>query len=218
MKDGMVPIEKTTEHDSPEKFWRQLGDLFSLMDQNYQEVASHYGFACEGCEDNCCMTRFHHHTFLEVFYLKKAFASLEPETRSEIAKRAEEVVRLHAEAEKNGETARVMCPLNVGGKCLVYEGRPMICRLHGIPSELNPPGRPASAGPIITPGCDLFSRRCERMNYRKFDRTPFYMKLAALEREFKEWYGLEGKIKMTIAQILLCELQFPDKRGEMGEK
>ena len=93
-----------------------------------------------------------------------------------------------------------------------------LCRLHGIPSELNPPGRPRSAGPLITPGCDLFARRCERMNYRKFDRTPLYVKLAALEREFKENYGLEGKIKMTVAQILLCELQIPEKQGEIGKK
>ena len=208
----------TSEYDSPEKFWKRLGDLFSLMDRKYEEAASHYGFACEGCEDNCCMTRFHHHTFLEVFYLKRAFAALPSETRTEAAKRAQDVVRHHAEAEKKRETARVMCPLNVEGKCLVYESRPMICRLHGIPSELNPPGRPASAGPMITPGCDLFTRRCKRMNYRKFDRTPFYIELAALEREFKEKYGFDGKIKMTVAQILLCESQLPGNHCEMGEK
>ena len=218
MKNGNAPIGNATKHDSLEKFWEQLEDLFSLMDLKYEEAAYHYGFACEGCEDNCCMTRFHHHTFLEVFNLKKAFAALPPKTGAEIIKKTEDVVRLHAEAEKKGETARVMCPLNVEGKCLVYESRPMICRLHGIPSELNPPGRPPSAGPMITPGCDLFTRRCERMNYRKFDRTPFYMKLAALERDFKENFGLEGKIKMTVAQILLCELQIPEKRGETGEK
>jgi Fe-S-cluster containining protein len=199
-------LENSAE-DPLQNLWQEFKALIALIDDAYKKAALHYGFICEGCEENCCLTRFNHHTYLEFFHLKNAFEALDGETRQKALKRAERVVRVHAEAGKKKDPARIMCPLNVEGRCVVYESRPMICRLHGIPSELHPPGKPGSVGPVITPGCEWFTRKFEKRNYHSFDRTPFYLKLAALEKEFRKQTGLKQKIKMTVAQIILCDPQ-----------
>ncbi len=186
-------------------FFEKLKALFSSMDEKYAKAAAHYGFVCDGCDDNCCLTRFHHHTFLEFFCLKKAIEELPDNLRKQALEKAKDVVVAHAEADKDEGAVRIMCPVNFEGRCAVYENRPMICRLHGIPSELKPPGGLGSARLIVMPGCDAFSRQCESMNYRPFDRTQFYLKLSALENEFKKSLGLDRKIKMTVAQIVLCD-------------
>ena len=127
--------------DSLDVFWKRLKNLFAAMDEKYARVAAQYGFACHGCDDNCCLTRFHHHTFLEFFFLKKAAEGLPSDLRKQAAEKAEKVVAAYAEADKKAENVRIMCPLNFQGRCIAYENRPMICRLHGIPSEWRPPDR-----------------------------------------------------------------------------
>jgi hypothetical protein len=74
----------------------------------------------------------------------------------------------------------------------------MICRMHGIPHELQKPGQHVIKGP----GCHTFDERCADNGYFKFDRTPFYVALAKLENEFKQVVGVEDKIKMTVAEMI----------------
>jgi hypothetical protein len=75
----------------------------------------------------------------------------------------------------------------------------MICRLHGIPHELQRPGQ----GMLNSPGCGTFALKCHGKKHFKFDRTPFYMQMAALEKEMKEAVGMTQKIKMTVAQMIV---------------
>jgi Fe-S-cluster containining protein len=96
-----------------------------------------------------------------------------------------------------------MCPLNLAGRCRLYEFRPMICRLHGVAHELHPPGRPV----VIGPGCAEYERcRGSARAGERFDRTPFYTRLAALESEFRTTEGLQRRIKLTVAEMLLAEV------------
>jgi hypothetical protein len=68
---------------------------------------------------------------------------------------------------------------------------------------LHPPGRPV----IIGAGCREFERcRGTARSGERFDRTPFYARLAALESEFRESEGLRRRIKLTIAEMLLAEV------------
>ena len=53
------------DDDKLSPFFNQLQDIFAEMDCKYDAVAESYGFKCRGCEDNCCLTRFFHHTYLE---------------------------------------------------------------------------------------------------------------------------------------------------------
>jgi hypothetical protein len=71
--------------------------------------------------------------------------------------------------------------------------------MHGIPHELQKPGQNVIRGS----GCSTFDERCAKIDYVKFDRTPFYVAMATLENEFKQAAGLGGRIKMTVAEMML---------------
>jgi len=179
-------------------FQLRLDELFILMDKKYKGAADYYVFNCKGCKDNCCLTRFYHHTLLEYIYIQKGFDTLDKEQQIEAKKRADASVGLMFEAEKNNTPFRVMCPLNIDGMCMLYDYRPMICRLHGIPHELYTYHK----GIIKSPGCDTFIKKTKVKGYYKFDRTPFYTGLAELEKDIRVLSGIKSRVKMTIAQML----------------
>jgi Fe-S-cluster containining protein len=179
----------------------KLQVLFQEMDRAYTVVAAQYGFVCNGCRENCCLTRFHHHTLLEYLFLLEGIRGLAPDERHVIRQLSIDANQHGRDADRQGRQYRVMCPLNQNGRCRMYSFRPMICRLHGIPHELHPPG-----GRIVrNPGCDAFFDQCRtrgKTDYIPFDRTPFYRRMALLERELRQIAGFEGKIKLTIAQMM----------------
>lgn len=179
-------------------FFDRLQHLFTAMDQQYAEAARHYGFHCAGCEDNCCRTRFYHHTYLEYLYIHKGLKKLDHHRQGQIQSKAAEVCRETAEADEKSASVRLMCPLNHDGLCSLYDYRPMICRLHGISHELKKPGQRPTKGP----GCGLFDHLSSGKSYYKFDRTPFYLKMAQLESELKQAAGFKPRIKMTIAEMI----------------
>jgi Fe-S-cluster containining protein len=180
-------------------FFDELAALYRKMDRAYDDAAAYYGFQCAGCADNCCLTRFYHHTHLEHLYLLSGFYTLNKKHQERIRDRAGNAHGQVMDLESQGKAPRVMCPLNEKGACILYAYRPMICRLHGIPHELRTPGRP----PVYGPGCAEFVSRCGGRAYKVFDRTLFYVSLADLERRFKEKYGLAEKFKKTISEFFL---------------
>lgn len=193
----------STEIDSVQSafkhFAASLKSIYNAMDHAYDTVAAKYGFNCQGCEDNCCRSRFYHHTYLEYFYLLEGFNRLELSRQIEVRHRAENLMERDKLTAKEAPEAERMCPLNFHGRCILYAFRPMICRLHGIPHEVRLPGK----GKTHSPGCDTFKARCNPEHYFGFDRTPFYIKMSELEKGLRQQAGFEKKIKMTIAQILI---------------
>ena len=180
----------------------RLQVLFDEMDQAYAAVAKRYGFRCNGCEDNCCLTRFYHHTLLEFLFLAEGMRALDAGMRRAIHSQALTVSQKMADTGLRGNVLRIMCPLNEDGRCRIYRYRPMICRLHGLPHELHRPDSQV----IKHPGCDRFfdqSRERGRTDYVPFDRTPFYRQMAKLEKELRLQTGYVEKIKLTIAQMLV---------------
>ena len=182
----------------------RLEALYREMDQSYQEMACAYGFFCVGCETSCCETRFYHHTLAEYFYLRKGFLCLDNGRQKKVLEQAGTVLKIYSAADEQQKSVRVACPLCESGRCLIYAYRPMICRLHGIPHEFEKhPGKI-----VYGPGCDLFNRQCADAGIKKFDRTPFYRRMAALEQELRQSIGVYDKFKMTIAEMLLFERDF----------
>jgi Fe-S-cluster containining protein len=195
-----LPVKKIkSQYNKYSVFLDRLKVIYAAMDQKYQEAADYYGFHCEGCKDNCCLTRFYHHTLLEYFYILEGYSALEYDRQVEIRNRALEVCRKTAEADEKGMTMRLMCPLNFDGLCILYGYRPMICRLHGIPHELQRAGQNV----IHSPGCDVFTEQNREKSYFRFDRTPFYIKMAELENELKHAAAINQKLKMTVAEMLI---------------
>lgn len=182
-------------------FLDRLKQIYAAMDRAYNRAAGHYGFVCDGCRDSCCRSRFYHHTIIEYDYLIEGLKTLNSEKLKAVTSRALLVVEETARADKNGAAVRLLCPLNFDELCILYPYRPMICRLHGIPHELQKPGQK----PVNGPGCGTFDRRCSRQNYFKFDRTPFYRDMAILEQEVRQAMGTNEKIRMTVAEMILAQ-------------
>ncbi|GAB6905128.1 hypothetical protein JCM12296A_09620 [Desulfosarcina cetonica] len=196
-----MPLTLLTRRDRYRPLLDRLERLFQNMDRAYDAVADRYGFHCDGCVDNCCQTRFYHHTLLEMLYLQEGLRTLAGDPLRDIRDRAQAVNQQMAAADQAGSSARIMCPLNQDGRCRLYPHRPMICRLHGIPHELHRPDR----GIIRNPGCDAFFEQCRKQgktDYIPFDRTPFYREMATLEKKLRHETGYAKKIKLTISQML----------------
>jgi len=196
---GCMKLPVELSDDVRDGYFDRLRRIFVDMDRQYSQAASHYGFQCSGCGDNCCLTHFYHHTYLEFLFIREGFSGLDAAEQSRIRAKAEAVCSQMVRARNNDTVVRVMCPLNDAGMCGLYVFRPMICRLHGIPHELQKPGRPVVYGP----GCAAFDDRCSGRPYFKFDRTPFYYAMAGLEKELKQAAGLTGAIKLTVAEMII---------------
>jgi hypothetical protein len=184
-------------------YLERLQAVFCAMDREYKDNAAQYGFKCDGCKDNCCKTHFYHHTHIEVLYLTEGFKTLSSENQMVVKSRAEDICRQPEIARESKKPSQIICPLNFNNLCILYRYRPMICRLHGIPHEL----QKNSGRKIYGPGCATFDARCADRAYIKFDRTPFYFELAALESEFRQAAGISEKIKVTIAEMLAGKVQ-----------
>ena len=169
--------------------WRPFIDrlhrLYADMDRSYEAVAETYGFVCRGCADNCCRTRFHHHTLLEYLDLNDAWRRLAIGLQRVVKDRV---------AVRDAGTA---CPLWQDERCLAYTRRPMICRLHGLPHRLHRPDGTEQTGP----GCDAFHAGCGP-SVQRLDRTPFYRQMAALEGELRQALDFGGRVRMTVAEML----------------
>lgn len=171
------------------------------MDTAWNQVAGQYGFICNGCADNCCRTLFFHHTHLEKDYLLEGFSTIAPDIRDRVLEKAAQYcdrLLLHASLHKSLD---MMCPLNQDNQCLIYEYRPMICRLHGLPHELFLHGSSIQKHPGCAAGTPFFNRH----GYIPFDRTPFYARMADAESAYRKAIHQKDRVKYTIAQMLTME-------------
>lgn len=184
-------------------YFKRLNGLFGKMSIKYQDLVNQYGLNCKDCPDNCCQTRFHNHTYIEYFFLMEGIAALSKNRRKDLSEKALSACDQIAECEASGETPRVMCPLNENTRCVLYDFRPMICRLHGIPYDLNMPGR----DPFRGDGCTIFQDQFQNKPYFAFDRTTLYQSLSQLEGDLRAEIGRNNRIKMTVAEMLTHDFQ-----------
>jgi len=164
-------------------FVERLRELQADMDRAWEETAAAAGFVCRGCPDNCCHTLFHHHTLIEWLDLCDGLAGLSPEACREVRRRA--------------AAGDAPCPLLHEERCRLYRHRPMICRLHGLPHRLQRPDGRVHEGP----GCEAFHRRCPTPG-RPLDRTPFYGRMAAIEKELRRAVDFPDRIRLTVAGMI----------------
>ncbi len=182
----------------PEIF-KPLINLFDSMDKTWDQVAAGYFFQCNGCEDNCCKSLFFHHTYIEKAYLLHGFNGLDKNRQTAILNRAQNYYNKTFNQPGAVKSHKINCPVNENDLCILYQFRPMICRLHGLPHELQRPG----SDPVKSPGCNagLFNDK----PYIKFDRTPFYQKMSQIELLFRKTLNKTGRIKESIAQMLISQ-------------
>lgn len=183
---------------------RRLRELYARMDQAYAASATAIGLTCQGCKDSCCESLFRHHTYVEWTDLSLGFAALPDSRQAEIRAQAETYLRIHQNA-LPGTRPRVPCPVSIERDgalaCGLYEHRPMVCRLHGVPNVLSRPGGQQSA----FPGCDRAQDLAKTCPPALLDRTPLLGELARLEMDLlgRERMGKLSRVDLTIAEMLL---------------
>ncbi len=171
------------------------------MDDAYAEAADRSGFSCSGCGDNCCEEKFYHYTLIEHLYITEGLNLAPDKKKREIFEKATLVKKMYDANAAAGVHGRIMCPLNSSGLCILYEYRPMICRLHGIPHLVRKSGRPEERGP----GCHLFllGKGPPGESVCLLDRSPFYSEMAAIEIDFRKAVKFTGRYKKTVAEMIL---------------
>ncbi len=179
-----------------DEYLQRLSAIYKGIDIAYSEAQAHYNFSCEGCADNCCVTKFHHYTVIEELYLAEGLKKIAGDKIKSILARAGEVVKMH---DSSDESIRVMCPLNENGLCMPYEHRPMICRIHGVPYELF-----RNFKVEYGEGCWRFikEKEAEAKDFR-LNRTGFYLDMAGLERDVRAKLNFTGRHKKTTAEMAL---------------
>jgi len=189
---------------TPKAAFRKLAAIYDKMVARYDEAAGPIGMTCEGCRDNCCLSFFQHHTYVEWAYMWEGLKRLPADRLEEIRERARDYVARAQEALSRGERPHLMCPLNIDekqGVCGLYEHRLMICRMHGVPNLLV-----RHTGQEVTfPGCYRCQELTEGMEeVPTVDRTPMYRDLVLLEMQFvgKNLRALP-KVDHTIAEMIV---------------
>ncbi|RMG01271.1 MAG: YkgJ family cysteine cluster protein [Nitrospirae bacterium] len=177
----------------------KLYEVYKEIDKAYADAADYYGFSCEGCEQNCCDTVFYHYTLIEFFGLMEGFEKLDDERKAESLRRAEEYLRKLNRFRGREYEVKILCPLNYDGLCAVYEHRPLICRVHGLPGAFKHPGK----GTRSFPGCKRFEDINKKERKVVIDRTQFYSQIATLESQLRRQMDYMMKFQKTIAEMLL---------------
>lgn len=197
---------------------KELEEIYTILQQQYKDIAEQISLTCEGCSDNCCDSYFKHHTYVEWLYFREGLSRLTDEERGELEEKAKSYLIGVAQAESRGERPLVMCPVNKDGLCTLYQYRFLVCRTHGVPAKMKYPG-----GKIDHfPGCFRCQENVE-IKYgergREFvptvNRTPMLIRLAKLEKSiFDGKRDIVPKVDKTIAEMILLS---PKEFLEKGE-
>ncbi|WP_448589857.1 YkgJ family cysteine cluster protein [Thermodesulfobium sp.] len=175
--------------------------LYKEVEDEFEKIGRYYDFSCFGCTSNCCTTLFYHYTFVEEFILQYGLSKLENDKKLLILENSRKYL-LSKESYNGKEKFKMMCPANKDGLCMIYEYRPMICRIHGIPSKLVFPN-----GRIdFYKGCEVLASKFLEFPY-VLDRTPFFKNLSLLEIDFRKRINkpIKIKFKKTIAEMILSK-------------
>jgi len=180
----------------------RIRELYRKIDSAYAAAAEKIGLTCEDCDGvTCCTVDLTLHTFIEISYLRLGFNTLEPSQQSTILTKSQGIVEAKSEAPYGDRYRSAVCALNSAGACMLYEYRPMICRLAGIPHVFTrPDGFKVKSG-----GCKKFEETCRGQNPEAIiDRSEFYREMAAMEIEAVRARRRRTE-KLTVAEMLVSE-------------
>ncbi|UZP67279.1 hypothetical protein N1030_17045 [Desulfovibrio mangrovi] len=181
----------------------RLGNLYDRMSAAYAETAREAGLSCENCQQNCCVSYFQHHTYVEWSYLWRGMNELPQERRDLYLQRAHEAVKQYHHSLSMNLQPSVMCPLNDDGLCGVYKHRLMICRMHGTRNTMLLPNGERR----VFTGCYRFVDNVKGKPDElvpALDRTELYKELVQLEMEYVgAKLRVLPRVNMTLAEMLV---------------
>ncbi|MDD3471240.1 MAG: hypothetical protein PHS86_00510 [Syntrophaceae bacterium] len=177
----------------------RLVEVYGQMDSAYADASREAGFSCAGCNGvKCCTVDLIVHTFAEMLFLRRGFRTLKISVQKHIKERCREILKAKATDPLGMEYRESVCALNLDGLCVLFEYRPMICRLAGIPHIIRRPDSSLKqAG-----GCTRFEDQIKPVFPDiVIDRTSFYQQMAQLEIYAVQEIG-NRTVSRTISEIL----------------
>lgn len=196
-------MKKSAQRGRGVGVFARLANLYDRMAAAYSQTAATAGLTCEGCNQNCCVSFFQHHTYIEWSYLWRGMNELPKERRDLYLARAHEVVQQYQSALSLGVQPNAMCPLNDDGLCGLYRHRLMICRMHGTRNTMLMP----NGDKRVFTGCYRFVDNVKDLKDElvpTLDRTPLYKDLVQLEMEYVgPKLRVLPRVNMTLAEMLL---------------
>lgn len=177
----------------------RLRELYESIDQAYAAATAEVGFSCGGCDGvACCTVDVTLHTFAEMDYLRRGLSTLDEVRRNVVLDRCRFMVAAKRKDPVGESYRRSVCALNFEGLCGLYEYRPMICRLAGIPHFfVRPDGTSRQSG-----GCARYEREVLSSHPDiRIDRTPFYHAMAQIELDAVQTFGMRTT-PHTVAETL----------------
>ncbi len=179
-----------------------MAELYGEMEGAYDRVAGRIHLRCSDCDDNCCDSFFYHYTRCEWAYLWQGLRALPEPVLADVLSRAQIYVQ-GLPGRNPRSTRHIPCPLLVEGRCVLYQHRLMICRLHGVPSLLRRP----DGQRVQFPGCFRSQHICQEqpgLLGQYVDRTPFLLRLARLEKELLAALAQQVvRPRLTIAEMIV---------------
>ncbi len=199
----VIPMKKSARRGKGVGIFARLADLYERMASAYAQTAAEAGLTCQGCQQNCCVSFFQHHTYVEWSYLWRGMNELPEERRALYLSRARDVVEQYRQALALGVQPSAMCPVNDDGLCGLYQHRLMICRLHGTRNTMLLP----NGDRRVFTGCYRFVSNVTDMadeTVPTLDRTELYKELVQLEMAYVgKRLAVLPKVNMTLAEMLL---------------
>lgn len=187
---------------SGEEYIPRLHRLYRLIDSAYQEAAEGVGFSCRGCDGVvCCTVDLLVHTYAEMLYLRRGFNSLDTARQQQVLARSRAMILAKKNDPYSDSYRNAPCALNFDGMCGLYEFRPMICRLAGIPHAISRPDGTVLEGG----GCVRYEREIRSLHpHVRIDRTEFYRQMAEIEIDAVRAVGRRSASR-TVAETLGLE-------------
>ncbi|MBI5250414.1 MAG: hypothetical protein HY912_13050 [Desulfomonile tiedjei] len=180
----------------------RLSELYRTIDSTYGAAVHQVGFSCGGCDGvKCCTVDLTLHTFIEMLYLRRGFKTLESSIQLDILHRCRQIVKDKHDDPWGDAYRSAVCAVNFGGLCSLYEYRPMICRLAGVPHFFARP----DGSTTQSEGCSRYETEI-RSNHPELlmDRTQFYRGMASIELEIVRARGNRAQSR-TVAETLVEE-------------
>ncbi len=177
----------------------RLAELYRNIDSTYEAVVGEVGFSCGGCDGvKCCTVDLSLHTLIEMLYLRRGLNALGTLRQQNILQRCRQIVHDKRDDPRGPAYRSAVCALNFEGLCSLYEYRPMICRLAGVPHIIaRPDGTSVESGGCVRYESDILPRHPGQ----RIDRTQFYRDMASIEMEIVRSRGSRTEPR-TISEAL----------------
>lgn len=200
-------IDLNIYHNKYQELMKAVDHIFNKMKIDYpQEVKCD-----QGCTE-CCFAMFDL-SLAEALYLKEKFSELDQDLRNSILIEADKVDRqlnkikkdLYKEHQQGVEEHRILqkaslvksrCPLLIDNRCVLYDHRPITCRLYGIPMDMG----------HMTASCSQSGFEAGR-EYPTVHMNKIHDRLVSLSREIAEAINTKySELHTMLVPVSMCLL------------